>query len=106
MCVTTEIVTMKTVEGVIKDDFIRIVDELERDFHSKQPGFIDTELLYNEKAEEWIMIQHWDGLDNLHSASKKMFDNPTTERFVKSLVPKSVKMLMLPRLGSWNNETV
>jgi len=106
MCITTEIVMMKTVEGVMKDDFINIIDGLEMNFHSKQPGFIDSELLYNEKSDEWIMIQHWDGLGNLQAASRKMFDNPTTERFVKSLDPKSVKMLMLPRLGAWNNETV
>ena len=106
MCIITEVVTMKTVEGITKDNFIIVVDGLERDFHSKQPGFVDSELLYNEKLDEWIMIQHWDGLDNLQSASKKMFDNTVTERFVKSLDPKSVKMLMLPRLGAWNNEAI
>ena len=101
MSITTEIVTMKTVENVMKDDFILIVDRLEKTFHSKLTGFIDSELLYNEKTEEWIMIQHWDSLDNLQSASKKMFNNPITEQFVKSLDPKNVKMLMLPRLGFW-----
>ena len=106
MCITAEIVTMKTVDGVTKDDFINIVDWLEKDFHSKQPGFIDSELLYNDKADEWIIIQHWDSLDNLQSASKKMFGNPITESFVKSLHPNSVKMKVLPQLGVWDNETV
>jgi len=39
---TTEIVTMKTVDGISKDDFINIVDGLEKNFHSKQ-----NELLFN-----------------------------------------------------------
>ena len=106
MRITTEIVTMKTVEGFAKDDFINIVDGLEKNFHSKQPGFIDSELLYNDKTDEWIIIQHWDSLDNLQSASKKMFNNPITEQFVKSLYAESVKMIMLPQLGMWNKETV
>jgi len=106
MSITTEIVTLKTVEGVTKDDFVKIVDGLEKRFHSKQPGFIDSELLYNNKTDEWIIIQHWDSLSNLQSASKKMFDNPTTETFVKSLHPNSIKMIMLPQLGVWNNETI
>lgn len=50
MSITTEIVTMKTVENVMKDDFILIVDRLEKTFHSKLTGFIDSELLYNEKT--------------------------------------------------------
>lgn len=106
MGIATEIVTLKTISGVTKDRFIEIVDGVEKNFHSKQPGFIDTELLYNDKSDEWIMIQHWDSLDSMKSASPKMFNNPHTELFVQSLDPKNVKMLMLSQLGSWNNETL
>jgi len=102
MCIATEIVTLKTIQGITQNQFISIVDALERDFHSKQPGFIDTELLYNDKSDEWIMIQHWDSLDSMKSASPKMFNNPDTEAFVKSLNNKNVKMLMLPQLGRWS----
>ena len=45
--IITEIVRMKTVEGITKDEFIGVVDGLERNFHSRQKGFIDTELLYH-----------------------------------------------------------
>ena len=102
MATATEIVTMKIAENISKEDFISTVDTLERSFHAQQPGFIDSELLYNEKNDEWIMIQHWDSLDNMHSASKKMFNNPVTESFVNSINPKTVKMVMLPRIGAWN----
>lgn len=102
MCITTEIVTMKTVEGITKEAFLQIVSDLEENFHSKQPGYIDSELLNNEKKEEWIMIQHWDDLHNLKESSKKMFHNPTTQTFVASLHSKSVKMTILPQLGTWN----
>ena len=106
MSIATEIVTMKTVEGVDRETFKCIVDELEKTFHSQQPGFIDTELLYNDKADEWVMIQHWDSFNSMQAASKKMFGNPITEPFVKSIDPKSVKMLMLPQLGKWYRSDV
>jgi len=106
MATATEIVSMKTMEGVGKEDFFRIVDALETNFHAKQPGFIDSELLHDEKSDEWFMIQHWDSLDNMRSASKKMFHNPVTESFVNSVNPKTVKMVMLPRMGAWSRETV
>jgi len=102
MSIATEIVTFKTAEGVVRESFIKIVDELERDFHSKEPGFIDTELLYNDKAEEWIMIQHWDSLENMKLASANMFRNPVTAAFVRSLNPKTVNMQRFMQLGSWN----
>lgn len=102
MEMATEIVTMKTAEGINKEDFISIVDGLEKNYHSKQPGFIDTELLYDEKHDEWIMMQHWEDLELMQAASKKMFNNPVTASFVNALNPKSVKMTMLPQLGTWS----
>jgi hypothetical protein len=101
MCIATEIVTFKITEGIAKEEFISIVDGLEKNFHSQQLGFIDTELLYNDKTEEWIMIQHWDSKENMQSASKRMFNNPITATFVNAIIPNSVKMLMLPQLGTW-----
>ena len=75
MSIATEIVTMKTSQEVTKDSFISIVDSLEKDYHSKQQGFIDTELLYNEENREWTMIQHWASMEELKAASDKMFQD-------------------------------
>ena len=99
--IITEIVKMKIVEGTTKDEFIEIVDGLERNFHSKQKGFIDTELLYHDEENEWYMIQHWNSKDELKKASQKIFMDKGAEKFVKSLNKQSVKMLILPQIGNW-----
>lgn len=101
--IITEIVRMKTVEGVTKDEFIGIVDGLERNFHSRQKGFIGTELLYHDEENEWYMIQHWNSKDELKQASKKIFIDKDAEDFVKSLKKQSVKMLLLPQIATWIN---
>ena len=97
----TEIVTMKSVDEISREEFILTVDELEKNYHSKQPGFIDTELLYDEKKEEWIMVQHWDSMENQKSASVNIFKDKTAELFVKSVIPASVKMRILPQILTW-----
>ena len=101
MQITTEIVTMTLADNITREEFLVIVDELESNFHSKQPGFIDTELLYDEKNDQWIMIQHWESKEQLHTASKKMFQDAITQPFVKALDPKSVKMTIAPQLKRW-----
>lgn len=101
MSIITEIVKMKTVEGVSNEEFIKIVDGLEKEFHSKQKGFIDTELIYHEEEHEWYMIQHWESKDNLKEASKKMFIDENAEAFVKSLDKKSVKMFIFNQIKIW-----
>ena len=97
----TEIVTFRSAEGTPVEEFIRVVDGLELNFHSVQPGFIDTELLFDEKSEEWIMIQHWDTKENQKSASARIFKAAEAEPFVKSVIPASVKMRILQQLKAW-----
>lgn len=101
MNIATEIVTMKTATGIKKEQFLAIVTDQEQSFHSKLEGFIDSELMFDEQAEEWIMIQHWHSLELMRKASQKMFGNPLTEAFVAALEPQSVKMRMLPQCGTW-----
>lgn len=99
--IITEIVRMKTIEGVTKDAFIEVVDGLERDFHSRQKGFIDTELLYHEEDNEWFMVQHWNSRDDLKEAAKKIFVDQSAEQFMKSLNKHSVKMTLLTQIAAW-----
>ena len=99
--IITEIVRMKTVEGIEEEEFIEIIDGLEKNFHSRQKGFIDTELLFHEEVKEWYMIQHWNSQEDLKEASKKIFMDKNAEKFVNSLNKESIKILILPQIASW-----
>ncbi|MCC0639242.1 MULTISPECIES: antibiotic biosynthesis monooxygenase [unclassified Clostridioides] len=101
MKIITEIVEFNVEEHLSKDAFVEIVNDLEINFHSVQSGFIDTELLYDEKTQKWIMIQHWDSIENLKSASSKMFKNTSTEKFRNALKAQTVKMNIIPQIKSW-----
>lgn len=101
MLIVTEIVSMKIVEGIGKEEFISIVDDLENNFHSRLPGFMDTELLYDEGKEEWIMIQHWSSAEQQKSASRKMFQADEAAVFVKSVIPNTVKMKTMYQIKKW-----
>lgn len=102
MKIITEIVKMKTAEGVVKEDFIKWVNELEVEFHAKKTGYIDSELMLDEKKNEWVMIQHWSSADNLKNASKEMFKESITENFRNALDPKSVKMSTYNQIQTWS----
>lgn len=98
----TEIVTMQIADGIARDEFIAIVDGLEVNYHSKQPGFIDCELIYYEPKDTWLMIMHWESKEQLQVSSQKMFKDSAAEPFVKSLNPKSVKMTITPQIKAWS----
>lgn len=101
MKIITEIVEFSVEENLSKGEFMEIVNDLEMKFHSIQPGFIDTELLHDEKSQKWIMIQHWDSMEDLKNSSSKMFKESSTEKFRKALKSQTVKMNIIPQIKSW-----
>lgn len=101
MSMITELVKMKINDTVFPEVFIKIIDDLERNFHSRQAGFIDTELLHDEKADIWIMIQHWESVDELKAASSQMFKDNVTEAFRGAIDAKNITIEVFPRLGLW-----
>ena len=102
MTIITELVRMKKKELIGKVEFVQIIDNLERCFHLKQDGYIDTELLYDEKEDVWIMIQHWASLEQMKLASANMFKDSETETFRDALEPKSVSISVFPVLQAWS----
>lgn len=98
----TEIVSFEINDGIDYEAFTNIVDQLEREYHSKQPGFIDTELLYDSKNNTWLMLQHWESMIELKNASKQMFKEKCTEEFRAALNEKSVKIHAYPQIKTWH----
>lgn len=100
--VCTEIVDFEAVCGIADEEFVRIVEHLEENFHSKQKGFIDTELVKVNEHSQWMMIQHWDSIEESREASKMMMKTPITETFRQALNPKTVKIRYLSQVKKWN----
>ncbi|PAB59480.1 antibiotic biosynthesis monooxygenase family protein [Anaeromicrobium sediminis] len=97
----TEIVEFNIMPGISDEEFIEIVNSLEEGFHKKQKGFIDTELVKG-KDRQWIMIQHWESRDSVKESSRLLMREEITNDFRDMIDPKSVRMLILDKIKTWN----
>ena len=97
----TECVYFDSIEGLSDEEFTGIVEKLERDFHMRQPGIIDTELVRGKSPRQWLMIQHWESLDHATAASRKLMTDETTEMFRRSLDPKTVRISYHEHVARW-----
>lgn len=100
--IVIEMVEFKIISGISDADFIKIVDSLETNFHSKQKGFISTELAKGKEKGYWMMIQHWESMEDAKEVIKMMMKTPITEEFRKVLEPTSVKMSLLGQVSLWD----
>lgn len=99
--IITEIVEFNVNLDVTDEEFVKIVGSLEENFHSQHRGFLDTELVKG-KDRKWIMIQHWESMEEVKNVIKLMMKEPATEEFRKSIDPTSVKMMLLEKIKTWS----
>lgn len=99
--VITEIVNFDV--DLKSEDVLKIIHQLEEDFHMKQDGYIDSELIKANK-NGWTLIMHWDSKQELRSASKKMMTAPETEQFRKVVIPPSVKITVSKQIKRWDRQ--
>lgn len=99
--IITEIVEFKVFPNVSNESVIKNVDFIEINFHTKQKGFIDTELIKGKEEGNWIMIQHWKSLSEAKEASGKMTKSEFTKEFIKIIDKRSVKLQFLEQIQTW-----
>jgi len=98
--VITEIVSFDIDESITNEVFKEIVDLLEINFHSQQSGYIDSELV-KCKNNSWIMIMHWESLEEVKNASKMLMKSKISERFRQAIIPSTVKMNYFEQVKKW-----
>lgn len=100
MQTVTEIVEMHLRDGISDEAFIVIVDRLEKQFHMKQVGYLDSELFKQGEAH-WSMIMHWQTRDDLKAASRQMMLAPETVDFRDCLDPRQIKIKAFEQVKVW-----
>lgn len=100
----TECAYFEAIDGIRDDDFIAIIDELEKSFHMPQQGYIDTELVRGKEERQWLMIQHWESLDDAKNASRNLMRDAAADVFRNSIVPKTVRISYHERVSVWIKE--
>jgi len=99
--VITEIVSFDIDPSISDETLKAIVQTVETEFHMKQPGYIDSELVKG-RDNAWTMIMHWASLQEVKNASKLLMKSDLTVSFRQAIIPSSVKMSYLEQIQHWS----
>ncbi len=100
--IITEIADFIVLDHITNDEVIRLVDYVEKEFHTKQKGFIDTELVKGKEEKQWLMIQHWRTIEEAKQASANMMKSEAAEEFRDIMDKKNVKLMFLEQIRTWS----
>lgn len=96
----TEVVQMEIADEIKDNEFIGIMDDLEKNFHMTLEGYIDSEL-YKGSDNVWRMTMHWESKKSYQAASKLMMTSELTEKFRNCLIPGKVKIAIYDQIKLW-----
>jgi len=99
--VITEIVSFEINDSISIETFTEIVTSLEIEFHMKQAGYIDSELVKG-KENSWTIIMHWESLEEVKLASKLLMKSDLTKEFRDAIIPSTVRMMYLEQIKTWS----
>ena len=75
--------------------------QLLNDFHKKQDGYIDCELVKDVNEESWYFIYHYECLEKVMKVGEKLCQSKAFDEFMPLLVPDSVNVSFYKQLKKW-----
>jgi glyoxylase-like metal-dependent hydrolase (beta-lactamase superfamily II) len=87
--VVLEIATFKLAPGTSAEQFAPIDLAMERDYISKQPGFISRESGAGSDGD-WLVVNHWNSVETADAAMKNFAGAPATQAFLSKLDVKTM----------------
>lgn len=99
--IATEIVNIKTINGISDEEFVKIINNLDTKFLCKTKGYIDTELVKGKEEQNWIVIIHWRTIAEGNEALKEFAISPLTEEYRTVIDPQSVIFHFTDQTQTW-----
>lgn len=100
----TEILEFKVKDGIDNDELLKQVDYIVKNFHQKQSGHVDAELVKTDETGCWKIIFHYKTKEDIRKVGQKVHKSEVIQEFSKIIAPDSVKVSILEQFGYWKND--
>jgi glyoxylase-like metal-dependent hydrolase (beta-lactamase superfamily II) len=94
-----EIATFKLAPDTTAAQFAPIDRAMERDYISKQPGFISREAAAGDERD-WLVVNHWTSIKDADAAMANFFHAPATQAFLSKIDAKTMWNRRFVKLAS------
>ena len=86
-----EVATLKLADGVSREQFQKVDQEMEATYMEKRSGFLSRESAPG-KDGTWVAIVHWRSLADADASMKSFSSAPGTAQWMSEIAPHSLVM--------------
>ena len=97
----TELIEFKLKDTTTVDALVEQLNKVYTDFHIKQDGYIDTELIENTQTGLWQMIHHYQTMEDIEKLKETLPHSESIKEFGSLVVSESLKVSFFNQHGKW-----
>ena len=97
----TELIEFKLKGTTTIDALVEQLDKVYTDFHIKQQGYIDTELIENTQTGFWQMIHHYETMEYIEKLKETLPHSEAIKGFNTLVEPETFKVSFYNQHRTW-----
>ena len=97
----TELIEFKLKDTTNVNVLVEQLDKVYTEFHIKQDGYIDTELIENAQTGLWQMIHHYATMEDVEKLKDTLPHSEAIKGFSALVIPESFKVSFYKHQGKW-----
>lgn len=97
----TELIEFEVCEGISNEQLITKAEKVVTDFHKKQDGYIDMELVKDNLKGIGKMIVHYETMEDIEKVKNNIPHSKAVKEFTGLLKPESLNVSFYEKQKKW-----
>ena len=100
----TELIVFELKKGIAKNQVVNQANKMVNDFHKKQDGYVDMELICDPSEDQWKMIIHYETMEDIEKVKLNIPNSKAIKDFTALVLPESLKVSFYDQLQKWTSK--
>ncbi|MBN2772851.1 MAG: hypothetical protein JXR31_01290 [Prolixibacteraceae bacterium] len=97
----TEFISFELSDGIGHEQLILQADRVVNEFHKKQDGYVDMELVCENSGKQWQMVIHYQTMDDIEKVKTNLPKSCAIKGFTELIRPGTMKVSFYGQKGKW-----
>lgn len=99
----TELIEFEKKAEITNKQLVEQAEMIVNEFHKKQDGYVDMELISDKTNQHWQMIIHYQSMQDIEKVKENVPKSEVLNDFRNLVIPETMKVTFHNQHGKWIN---
>jgi hypothetical protein len=97
----TELIAFEKRNEISSNELIDVAEKVVTNFHKKQDGYVDMELIKESSGRLWKMIVHYQTMEDIEKVKINIPQSKVIKEFTQLVIPESMDVSFFEQQQKW-----